>query len=127
MSQTFSHKGRRVDFDLWQHASVDMTWDFDAIADYMTRGVMTYIPEKYLSADVRAAAAVHLENEDDSHWGVVIGLSAVVVVNVIGVTLVVAGGLSGNPALVAAGGAVLAAPDIIVYAIGYTIGHYLFD
>ncbi len=127
MSRTFDHRGRKVDFDLWQHADVDMEWDFDAIAAYMTRGVMTYIPEKYLSSDVRAAAAVHLEDESDTNWGVIIGLSAVVVVNVVGVTLVAAGALTGNPALVTAGSALLAIPDIVVYAVAYTIGSYLFD
>lgn len=127
MSRTFGHRGRRVDFDLWRHADVDMTWDFDAIADYMTRGVMTYIPQKYLSADVRAAAAVHLENEDDRNWGVIIGLSAVVVVNLIGATLVVAGTMTANPILTGAGTTLLSVPDILVYSLGYTIGSYLFD
>jgi hypothetical protein len=36
MSQTFHHKGRRVDFDLWMHPDLAQDLDFDILASMVT-------------------------------------------------------------------------------------------
>ena len=36
MSQTFLHKGRRVDFDLWMHPDLAQDLDFDILASMVT-------------------------------------------------------------------------------------------
>ena len=36
MSQTFRHKGRRVDFDLWMYPDLSLDLDFDLLASMVT-------------------------------------------------------------------------------------------
>ena len=126
MSQTFHHKGRRVDFDLWALPDMDLTLDFDLVASYAITGVWRYVPKDRLSDETRTTIEGHLQDENASWAGIVVGLTAVVVVNIVGATLVAAGASFGMPVLSSVGAALLAIPDLIVYKIGYEIGDYFY-
>jgi len=124
MSQTFHHptrKGVSVDFDLWAFPDMDFTLDFDLVANYAITGAWAYFPKDRISPEARERIEADLSDKDN--WaGVVVGVTAVIVVNVIGGLLVA----TGHPMAVTVGTALLAIPDIIVYSVGYAIGDYFF-
>ena len=115
MSRTFLHKGRKVDFDLWALPDFDFTIDFDLVALYAITGVWRYVPKEYLSQETRETVEEHIQDQDNSWAGIIVGLTAVVVVNVVGATLVAAGTYFANPLLVSMGSGLLALPDLLVY------------
>ncbi len=126
MSQTFHHKGRRVDCDLWALPDMDLTLDFDLVASYAITGVWRFVPKDRLSDDTRTTIEGHLQDENASWAGIVVGVTAVVVVNIVGATLVAAGAYFAAPMLASVGTALLGIPDILVYKIGYEIGDYFY-
>ena len=68
MSQTFLHKGRRVDFDLWMHPDLAQDLDFDILASMVTG---TSSPVSTFGQDlVRDSSFAHVEETDNFQFAV---------------------------------------------------------
>jgi len=124
MSQTFGHKGRRVDFDLWALPDFDFVIDFDLVAQYAITGSWRFVPKEYLSEETRGAIEADISDQDKSWAGIIVGFTAVIIVNIVAGTLIGVGLYTGQAWMVTAGSTLLAFPDLLVYGIGYAIGDY---
>ena len=67
MSQTFLHKGRRVDFDLWMHPDLAQDLDFDILASMVTG---TSSPVSTFGQDLVRDGFHHVEETDNFQFAV---------------------------------------------------------
>lgn len=73
MSQTFLHKGRRVDFDLWMHPDLAQDLDFDILASMVTG---TSSPVSTFGQDLVRDRLHHVEETNNFQFAVGAALSA---------------------------------------------------
>jgi len=73
MSQTFLHKGRRVDFDLWMHPDLAQDLDFDILA---SMAIGTHQNVASFEQDVVRDRFHHVEETNNFQMAVGVALSA---------------------------------------------------